>query len=381
MSPSPDRFRTAVGVMTGTSLDAVDVAVASIEGTGLDMTVSLSRHGSLALGPIADRLREVTAGRALSARGFSELAADLGDHYVQAIKHVAGSDEAFHLIAVHGQTVYHGPPLSWQLMNPSSIAVRFGAPVVCDLRQVDIACGGQGAPITPLADWVLFRDADRPRVIVNLGGFCNVTVLRAGGRPDDLEAFDVCVCNQVLDAVARATLGRPYDDRGSAATRGSAEHEAVTELRSILDQQRLAGRSLGTDDEATAWSSWLDRHSARLVPDDLAASATAAVAATIAAAIHDHDPGQVIVAGGGAQNEAVLANLRSSIAAEFLLADDLGVPVQFREALAMAVLGALAWDGVPVTVPAVTGATRALAGGLWWLPGGPTSGSMRPVGR
>ena len=110
------------------------------------------------------------------------------------------------LVVAHGQTVFHAPPASWQLLNAAPIARAVRAPVVFDLRQADLAAGGQGAPITPLADWIMLRahgPAAAGRAIVNLGGFCNVTILPSGAGPEGVRGMDVCPCNHLLDGVAR----------------------------------------------------------------------------------------------------------------------------------------------------------------------------------
>ncbi len=157
MSPAPPSRRTVVGAMTGTSLDAIDVAVATIEGTGLGMRARLRRHRATDLGPLRDDLREAACGQPMTAQRFAGLAGTLGRRYEAAIAAATETAGPIALIAVHGQTVFHRPPFSWQLIDPTPIARRFGCPVVSDLRQADLAAGGEGAPITPLADWVLFR--------------------------------------------------------------------------------------------------------------------------------------------------------------------------------------------------------------------------------
>jgi 1,6-anhydro-N-acetylmuramate kinase len=260
-------------------------------------------------------------------------------------------------VAVHGQTIVHKPPVSWQLVDPAPIAARLRCPVIFDLRQADLAAGGQGAPITPMADWVLFRRAGLRRAVVNLGGFCNVTIVTP--RLDDVLGFDVCVCNQVLDNVARTTLGSPYDQDGRAARSGQPDAAAAADLRATLDHQRLAGRSLGTGDESEAW---VVKHKDRLSGDDLAATAVAAVGGCIADVIRDHDADDVVLAGGGARNHALVNAIGQ--ATPVIVSDQLGVPVEAREALAMAVLGAMSADGVPITLPQVTGcrAPAPLAG-------------------
>ncbi|MHC4415354.1 MAG: anhydro-N-acetylmuramic acid kinase [Planctomycetota bacterium] len=433
MDAAQRRSRLVVGVMTGTSIDAIDVAAAEITGTSLGMRAALLSHLGADLGPLREDLRRAADQKAMTAERFARLALELGQRCADAIADVAGANDRIDFVAVHGQTVTHRPPFSWQLVNPSPIAARLGCPVVFDLRQADLAAGGRGAPITPLADWVLFRDPLVSRAIVNLGGYCSVTVLKKGLRDEgtegrrgrgagaqgrrgkgresrshevteweasrssscrqpiadsrqpsssdegdaeadplrDVEGFDVCACNQVLDAVARDALKARYDEGGSAAERGKPEPRAVKALHRILALQRSDKRSLGTGDEATAW---VAAHRGRLSPEDLAASAAEGVAKCIGEALAGFGIDEIVIAGGGAHNRALLDGLKRFCHRPMRQSDELRVPVQAREALAIAVLGALSADGAPITLPHVTGCSSpAPVAGTWCLPAGLTS--------
>lgn len=350
--------------MTGTSIDGLDVALVRIEGFGLEMRVTPERHASRSLGSLAGELRAAAEEHAMTARAFASLAWRFGELHADAI-HELVADAPIDLVVAHGQTIVHAPPISWQLLNPAPIAARLGCRVACDFRQSDLAAGGQGAPITPIADWVLFRDPTRRRAIVNLGGFCNVTVLPAEstGSACEIRGGDVCACNHVLDAVARAVLGAPYDVDGAAAAAGRADLKAAAALGDVLASQRTAGRSLGTGDEATAW---IESHRDALQPRDLAASAVEAVGGQIAEAIAAHRVDELVVAGGGAHNRSLTTAIARAAGIALRPTDDLGVPIAAREAVAMAVLGALAEDGVEITCPAVTGRKRnAGRAGTW----------------
>jgi 1,6-anhydro-N-acetylmuramate kinase len=362
----PTRF--VLGAMTGTSLDGIDVAAAEIRGTGLQMRARLIRHDHADLGPLAADLRRAAAQEPMSAETLAGLSLALGERYADVVGVAAGDNQRPDLIAVHGQTIVHRPPVSWQLVNPAPVALRFNCPVVFDLRQADLAAGGRGAPITPAADWVLFGDTETTRAVVNLGGFCNVTVLGDDGDEPlaGVRGFDVCACNQILDNAARRGLDAPYDDGGRAALVGEAQDYAVAELVEMLVRQRSSGRSLGTGDEA---GSWVATYAGRLLPEDLAASAVDAVARCIGEAVSAHDVDEIVVAGGGARNDALVETLRRHAGLPLRTSDDLDVPGQAREALAMAVLGALCADRVPITLPQVTGcADAAPVAGTWCLP-------------
>ncbi len=358
------KSRLVAGVMTGTSIDGMDLALIEVRGRGLELRVALRRQHAVPLGGLAPRLRAAADQEPLTAADFAALAWEFGELHAKALDELLEGVRP-DLIVAHGQTLFHRPPLSLQLLNAAPIANRFGCHVVFDLRQADLAAGGHGAPITPLADWILFRDPVSCRAIVNLGGFCNLTLLPGDERAciHDVRGADLCACNQILDAVARRALGAAFDENGSRAARGTAEPRAVEGLESLLHAQQRSARSLGTGDEALAW---VEEMASALAPDDLAASACRAIGGTIGAAIRELGADEVVLAGGGARNAALVAAIAAGCRRPVRFTSELGVPIECREAVAMAVLGALAEDGVEITLAAVTG-RAALAGrsGSW----------------
>ena len=352
--------RYAVGCMTGTSLDGLDAVLVEAEGVGLDLRVRTLARTGVGLGALAVGLGAATSGTPMSAGDFSRLALELGELHAQVVGELvdkSGLEPA--VCALPGQTVVHAPPVSMQLINPWPVAQRLGCPVIHDLRGADLAAGGQGAPITPLADWVLFRSEEEDRAIVNLGGFCNVTSLPAGSDTQGVKGFDVCVCNQVLDSCARAALGMPYDHEGRAALAGTPDCDAVDALRDVLRGQSTAGRSLGTGDEC---GPWVNRY-ASLDGKDLMASAVRAVGTEIGERISGL--GVAVLAGGGVRNAALVRAIED-VVGPCQTTEAFGIGVQEREAVCVAVLGLLALDGVVYTQASITARTRPLmAEGSW----------------
>lgn len=347
--------------MTGTSLDGLDAVLVEAEGTGLDLRVRPVRHAESGLGELAEGLRAAAGGTPMAAGDLARLALELGKLHAAVAGNLidaAGVEPA--VCAVPGQTIFHAPPVSMQLVNPWPIAQRLGCPVLHDLRGADLAAGGQGAPITPIADWILFRSDDEDRAIVNLGGFCNVTTLAAGSGPEGVRGFDVCACNQVLDACARRALGKPYDENGQRALTGTPDAEAVASLLGILGAQSSGHRSLGTGDECQAW---VDTH-ASLHARDLMASAAHAVGAAIGERVRGS--GAAVLSGGGVQNAALVRAIED-IAGPCRTTDAFGVGPQEREATCIAVLGLLALDGVVYTQGPITGRTAQLATEGAWI--------------
>ncbi|MFG0275871.1 MAG: anhydro-N-acetylmuramic acid kinase [Phycisphaerales bacterium] len=354
-------MRIVLGCMTGTSLDALDVAAVAIKGRGLECRARLLASHTEPLEDLRDPLRSLSAGVPMDAGAIARLARALGELHAEACRRVARNAGRCDLVCAHGQTVHHTGGATWQLLDPWPIVHALECPVVSDLRRADMASGGEGAPITPLADWVLFRSADESRVIVNLGGFCNTTRLPAGGTIEEIRGGDVCACNQILDHAARRVLGAPYDKDGARASDGVTSDEATNELAKQLRAQAKSGRSLGTGDEGGAW---VDAWRERLEPDDLLASAAAAIGRVIGESIGKTS--RVLVAGGGARNAALVAALADSCGVPVEPADDHGVPAHLREAVCMAVLGACCADGVAITLPKVTGRRdRPLLHGAW----------------
>lgn len=354
------RVRHIVGCMTGTSLDGIDAALVRIDGRGLEIRAELVRWCAAPL-PGRSMLRELTTG-CRTAGGFARAARLLGEAHGDVIGTLLQGDPC-DFIAVHGQTVHHAPPDSWQLLNPWPIAASLSVPVVYDLRGADLAAGGEGAPITPLADWVLFRDHHGSRTVLNLGGFASMSVIpaRCTDPHAELSGRDVSPCNHVLDAVARARLGRAFDADGAAAAAGCVDARVAGELARALAHGD--GRSLGSGDECGDRAVAM---TADLGAMDACATACEAVAESVAGAAPSD--GAVIVAGGGVRNGPLMDGLRRRLGGRCNVSDAFGVPAQAREAVCMAVLGALVSDRVGATVPGITGARGPVIAGSWVLP-------------
>ena len=329
--------------MTGTSMDAIDAVAVQIHGHGLSMKTKFIGMESESIEHLQKRLRVVTTGNC-DALEMDSLGLEIGKLTAKCIAQLGVTD--IDLIAIHGQTVWHKPPESIQLIDPTPIVEQCNCTVVTDPRQSDLQNGGQGAPITPLADWILFQSNERNTAVVNLGGFCNITLLPKNGQPSDLQGFDLCCCNLLLDAIARDRLQTPFDRDGCSALSGAMNQSLFEELKSKLQQQHAENRSLGTSDDLSAWI--LERSQA-IDTNDLLFTATNAIGEMIQEAVADAD--KVLLAGGGVHNPALM----QAIGCRAKPTDAMGVPTQAREAMAMAILGALAEDGVSITLPHITG--------------------------
>ena len=356
--------RTAVGIMTGTSLDAVDACALRLHGHGLDMTVEHLGFGSHPLGDLIEPLRALANDEPAPASTIASLRRRLGECCRDAVTSLDLRDD-IDLIAVHGQTVHHAPPDSWQLIDPFPIAQRFKTRVVSDLRGLDRAAGGEGAPITPLADWILHR-TDASQAIVNLGGFINCTLLPSSTDDDPtrkIRGFDICPCNHLLDTVARLALDTPYDDGGQLAISGTACLEQLQLITAHLRSLHEQCRSLGSNDDCIEFVPDILQ---AIGPADAAATFCAAIGMTVASVIANHPTDIIRLAGGGTRNAALRTAIEANCG-EHALIESLPHGDE-REAASMAVLGALAEDGIPITLPQVTGREHThVLDGTWVL--------------
>lgn len=358
--------RLVAGCMTGTSLDGIDVAIASIDDHGLAIRAKLVGSASLPLGPVGATLRRLADQHPMTAGEIAEAARAFALLHADAVE-IAAAGRPLDLVCVHGQTVHHRPPASWQLFQPAPLLERCRCPVVFDLRQADLAAGGQGAPITPIADLILFRDARETRVVINLGGFSNFTLLPAGEGTESVRGGDVCACNHLLDALARDAAGVAYDADGRMAAAGRVDRGLRDDIAALLLGQLRERRSLGSGDELVARV--LVRAGGAPGNDRLRSvcDAIGLVVGDVArAAAGDRRPARLVLAGGGARNPVLAASIADHATLPACTTAELGVPVELREALAMAVLGTLCADGVPITLPAITGVrSPAPLAGVW----------------
>ncbi len=374
---------TVAGVMSGTSADGIDVALVRIAPGRMRPRVVLVAHEAF---PYPAVLRKaVLAAMNAASTSTAELARlnwRLGIAYAEAVRATAERHSVqVDLVGCHGQTLYHqARPVwyagrsfgcTWQAGEAALIAAAVGVPVVSNFRPADIAAGGQGAPLVPLLDWALFAYARRGRVLQNIGGIANLTAIPAGGRAEDLIAFDTGPGNMVMDALMEALLQKPYDRNGAAAARGAVIEpvlKAMLRNRFFARQPpRTAGREQFGREYAMRLLAACRKHSRR--PEDALATATALTAKSIAASYERYVhrrmhrvPVDFIVSGGGARNAtlmAMLARLLEPMGCELATSDDYGMPVAAKEAVAFALLAWQTWHQLPGNVPAATGAQRA----------------------
>lgn len=377
-----------IGLMSGTSLDGVDAALVRIHtGSGGSFSsVDLVKHVYI---PYSEAVRQVvTRLCSLEEARLDDLVYahfGLSEWYAAAVDLVLSESgipaAQIDAVSMHGQTIWHAPvarpfpgpagdlPVKGTLQIGSSAVVRerTGIPVISDLRSRDMAAGGEGAPLAPYIDALLFGSRTEGRIVQNIGGIGNATVVPAGAGLSDILAFDTGPGNMIMDAIVGfGTEGRErYDDGGRHAARGRVDEALVERLMADPYFSRRPPKSTGREVYGLAFSSDLfrDCRSRGQSFEDVLATATAFTAESIARSYRDFIlPGtpiaRVLVAGGGALNPTLLDMLRARLPGGIAVetTSSHGVPDQAREAMAFALLGHESLMGRPSNLPAVTGA-------------------------
>jgi len=372
--------RLIAGAMSGTSADGVDVALVRITGAGYEMAPTLLLHHHH---PYPSALRQsIFAVRSTGNTTLSDLA-DLARQislaYAAAVneslrrQNLSPSDLT--AVAAHGQTLFHSPPNTIQWLDPALVAAEVGCLVVSDFRRADCAAGGQGAPLVPFADYILFRHPSKTRILVNIGGIANLTYLPAAARSDQVIAFDTGPGNCICDHLCRhfEPAGPGYDPDGAYALRGHPSGKLVDHVLADPYFQQPPPKSTDGPAMVQLFDSapeHLRPYFARRRQDDAMsfydelASAALISAWAIQKAIFRFlptMPDEVILSGGGISNQAIMQYLQFEMPIRnWLTTDDLGILSQSKEALAFALLAAATLDNLPSNIPSVTGATHPI---------------------
>jgi len=372
----------AVGAMSGTSLDGVTVALVRIEEpTPDDIRVALLAHRTLSYAT-EQRGRLAAAVQGGTPRDLTLLHADLGAwcaDAVEALLREAGASAAprgaalgatagappLAFVASHGQTIWHEPRrATLQLGNPAVLAERLGVPVISDFRSRDVAAGGEGAPLVPRADRLLFSRPDGPRALLNIGGIANFTVVPRRGDPAPVLAFDTGPGVMVVDACVRRLFpGRRFDEGGAIARSGRVLDTVVEASLAQPFFHAAAPKSTGRElfGETFAEALLARCLAASGAPADAVATAVELTARTIALGARLIPPAlaplDVVRSGGGARNPALVAAIeRHWPGVAHRAFDDLFFDGEAKEAVAFALLGYLTWTGRPGNEPGATGA-------------------------
>lgn len=358
-----------IGLMSGTSMDAVDAALVGFTGE----KASLLEFHQL---PYPEELRADLLPAChpqiyLSLEDYGRLSIRIGRLFAEAVQRLINKAgiQADQITAIgsHGQTILHRPkaldPFTLQIGDPSTIASLTGITTIADFRSLDIAAGGQGAPLTPAFHEAQFRDSSVNRVVLNIGGIANITVLPADPHLP-VTGFDTGPGNTLLDSWAQKHLGTPFDKEGQWARRGTVQPELLQNLKLDPYFQIPPPKSTGRDYFNLDWlGRILNRMATPPPPADVQASLVRLTADTIAAAIERYAPAtqEILVCGGGAHNLILIQALRAAL--DPRLVDSTtryGLSPNCIEAVAFAWLAKRRLEGLPGNLPSVTGARRPL---------------------
>ena len=383
-----------LGMMSGTSADGIDVALARISGAPPNLNTRLLGHTSVKFpAPIRKEILRVAEQQPISAGELSQLNFRLGDLFsaaaLAACRRFKVSPRRISLIGSHGQTIFHqgraiscfGSPTAstLQIGEPAVIAARTSITTVGDFRPADIALGGQGAPLVPYADYLLYRHEKLGRVSLNLGGIANITVLPAAAKPQRVSAFDTGPANMLIDSlVTHFTRGRRrFDENARFALSGRSIPALLDELMKDPYLKLGPPKSTGREYYGRAYTKKLlalgRKHHAK--PHDLIRATTLFTALSVVDALNRFvlpktKIHQLIVSGGGAHNPLILAQLSAALSnIEVLPSSRFGIPEDAKEAFAFALLAYETFHQRPANLPSATGARgSAILGKISYAP-------------
>ena len=351
--------------MSGSSLDGLDIAFIELQAKTGQWDFDIVEAECM---PYPDQwISKLQNAINLNAKDYLLLHAEYG-HYlgqqVNAFMDKYGLAYKVALISSHGHTSFHMPPfMTAQLGEGAAIAAETGLPVITDLRSLDVALGGQGAPIVPMGEKLLWKDYS---FFLNLGGIANLSV----NRPDQYLAYDICPANRILNLVA-AKKGLPFDDGGKLAATGKIDTTLLNTLNALEYYGKAYPKSLANDFGTDIVFPLLEE--GKLSEQDALATYTEHIAIQVSAEVEKHLPGlglpntRILVTGGGAFNQFLVERLKSHLEP---MRVEVELPdtrlVNFKEALIMALLGVLRWRDEPSTMATVTGASKDGIGGAIW---------------
>ena len=351
--------RTAIGLMSGTSLDGIDAAIIKTDGHKVELT------DYFVTVPYKQEFRE-------RIRKYFGRITDLGDierditlAHESAVKLLL-EEAKMHpgdvdVIGFHGQTIFHDPDngVTKQIGDGALLAKLTGINVVNDFRSNDMKLGGQGAPLVPLFHFALFQDREKPIAAINIGGVSNITYI-PGDDENEIVAFDTGPGNALIDDWMLKHYGRPYDDGGQVAASGEVNEQMLFALLSHKYFDKRPPKSLDRD-------SFSSRPLSSLTPEDGAATLAAFTAQSIVKSVNHlkKEPISWVILGGGRHNKFIMKQLSESLQDNVYTAEDWGINGDAIEAQAFAYLAVRSIEGLPLSLPLTTGVKYAATGGVF----------------
>ncbi|HEY1685100.1 MAG TPA: anhydro-N-acetylmuramic acid kinase [Tepidisphaeraceae bacterium] len=363
----PDTTRIIAGAMSGTSADGVDVAITEITDSGFAMQPRLILHHQHSYSAaLRQRIFALRSDEKISLHELAEVGREISLAHAIAIKQAASQagmrSEDLTAIAAHGQTLFHAPPTTIQWFDPALLAYQTNCAVISDFRRADCAAGGQGAPLVPFADYLLFRDAQIPRVVLNIGGIANLTYLPAGARLGDVIAFDTGPGNCLSDWLCRQydPHGPGFDAGGKLAMAGNIHPNILQYTTADKFFAKPPPKSTDIPQMIDIFRAVIHVNPIASFPDLLRTACELTILQIQSALKHLKilASTEIIASGGGIENQCLLDGLKKLPVSQVRSTNEFGIPSPAKEAVAFALLGAACLDGEPANLPSVTGASR-----------------------
>jgi len=368
-----------IGIMSGTSHDGTDFALVEIHKRSSLPDIHLIKHLHT---PYTIKLKgKIRTAFHGDTALICSLNFQLGEFYAKGVLKLLAKSRCkskdIDAIASHGQTIYHIPPgvkkkgSTLQIGEPSVIAEETGITTISDFRTGDMAAGGQGAPLVPITDYLLFNKQGVVRAIVNIGGMANVTFV--SGKQEDTVAFDTGPGNALIDEAMRiwSRNTKTYDRNGSFARSGKCQGHLFKKLSSHPFLKKRPPKSTGREIFGEAMVRDIFSNYRKTAPADIVSTLTHFTSESIYKAIVPYRPDEVIIAGGGTKNRFLVTLLQNKFQESSIPVNNIseyGIPSEAKEALSFAILGYLTLNGMPGNIPSATGAKRAVVLGKITLP-------------
>lgn len=375
-----------VGLMSGTSLDGIDASLVEIEGFGEATKINVIKSISLPFDiAIKEELLNIMDIHTSNVEQICSMNYKISYLFADAVKEVCKQAhvplEELDLIGSHGQTIYHipqaAPPLvnsTLQIGDPAVIAYETNTLVVSNFRAMDMAAGGEGAPLIPYIDWLLFKSRDKGRILQNIGGIGNCTVLKRNGMKDDMIAFDTGPGNMIIDELCRTLKQIPYDKDGVLAAQGKVHQDLVSEWMRHDYFKKAPPKSTGREVFGRDYTLNLIKKYSHLPDEDLIATATYFTAYSIVASYKqfvfpDYEIDEIIISGGGGNNPTLLAMMKELLPDKTVITSkELGISTDEKEAVGFAILANEYIHQQKTNIPKATGARSEVLLGQITLP-------------
>ncbi len=381
------KTRIVAGIMSGTSVDGIDCVIMQIRRKENGIAWKLLTHVQKKFPTdVADAVLRNSDPSASRVDEINDINQALSYYYAETIKRAASkAAKKIDLIGCHGQTIYHRPQkerrygkrfgATLQIGDPSTLAILTGIPVVGNFRAADVAAGGEGAPLVPYADYLLFNNRKKSRLLLNIGGIANFTYLQQNAKPADVIAFDTGPGNMGIDALVKEYFDKQYDRNGAIARKGRVHESLFMKLIQHPYLQRKPPKSTGREEFGKTFLKKLKQYiPSGCSKEDIITTVTEFTAWSIFYSFSEHitkkiNVDEIIVSGGGAKNKFILEALEDYfVASTVMTSKEVGLPPETKEAASFAVLANETIDRKPGNLPSVTGASHRVPLGTIAIP-------------